>query len=209
MSEKESTKFQLVGYSGLTSVRHLIIPYFPKNIKRFIEPFAGLGRITELVKAEEYFLNDMSEYAFGVLKDKFSLQSTLDTSPSSYVIEQTDFRDFIKKYDTEDSFIFCDPPWRKNIYKNNEKPAFTEVNVITYYDALLNILPRCKGDWMITSDRDEHENGHRLQKSKYGNRTLEDEGKTSTYLDGHTRKLTEGTKLFGRPAAIRMCSNLF
>ena len=72
MSEKESTKFQLVGYSGLTSVRHLIIPYFPKNIKRFIEPFAGLGRITELVKADEYFLNDMSEYAFGVLKNKFS-----------------------------------------------------------------------------------------------------------------------------------------
>jgi len=181
-SEKINTKYQLVGYGGLTSTKHLIVPYFPSKIIRFIEPFAGLGRITEMVQAEEYFLNDMSDYAVQHLREKFP----------SYHTEQIDYVDFIKKHTTHDSFVFCDPPWRKNIYKNNEKPAFTEKNIIAYYEKLLDLLPQLDCKWIITSDRDEHENGHRLQKSGYKNITMSNDSTG---------------KFFGRSPAVRLCGN--
>ena len=185
MSIKESTYHQIQGYGGLQYTKHLIIPYFPESITNFIEPFGGLGRVTELVKAEEYFINDKSDFAYNYLKEKFP----------NYTVENTDYVDFIKKYATPDSFIFCDPPWRKNIYKNHDRPAFTEPNIISYYDKLLDLLPTLNCKWMITSDRDEHENGHRLQKSKYKNITLERETGTG--------------KFFGRNPAVRLCSNMW
>ena len=183
-SEKFTTKFQVSGYGGLTYTKHLIIPYFPKNIKRFIEPFGGLGRITELVNAEEIFINDKSDFSYNYLKTKFP----------NHTVENIDYIDFIKKYATPNSFIFCDPPWRKNIYKNHNKPAFTEKNIISYYDKLLELLPTLNCKWMITSDRDEHENGHRLQKSGYKNITMSNDNTG---------------KFFGRSPAVRLCSNFF
>ena len=59
----------------------MIIPFFPRKIKKFIEPFAGLGRITELVKADEYYLNDKSDYAYNYLKNKFP----------NYIVENIDY----------------------------------------------------------------------------------------------------------------------
>lgn len=182
-SEKWSTKYQIAGYGGLHYTKNLIIPYFPKDIKRFIEPFGGLGRITELTKAEEYFINDKSEYAYNILKQKFP----------DYTVENIDFEDFINKHVTKDSFVFCDPPWRKNIYKNHDKPAFTETNIISYYDKLLKLLPELDCKWMITSDRAETENGKRLQKSGYKNVTLE-------AADGSPR-------FYNRLPAVRLCFN--
>jgi hypothetical protein len=184
-SQKFGTKFQVAGYGGLENMKHMVVKHFPENIERFVEPFGGLGRITDLVKADEYFINDKSDYAYNFLKNKFP----------NYVVENLDYVDFIKKYATENSFIFCDPPWRKNIYKNHERPAFTEKNIITYYEKLLSLLPTLNCKWMIASDRDEHENGHRLQKSGYPNITME-------------RKTGTG-KFFGRNPAVRLCSNLF
>lgn len=184
-SQKFNTKYQLAGYGGLTHTKHMIIPFFPRKIKKFIEPFGGLGRITELVKADEYFINDKSDYAYNFLKNKFP----------NYTVENTDYIDFIKKHTTPDSFVFCDPPWRKNIYKNHEKPAFTEKNIISYYDKLLDLLPTLNCQWIITSDRDEHENGHRLQKSGYNNVTMQnDDPSVGTF--------------FGRKPAIRLCGNV-
>jgi len=213
-SQKPNTRLQLEGYGGLEKCKHLIIPHFPKNIKTFIEPFAGLGRITELTIADTYHLNDMSDYAIETLTKKFPtnpagmMDSWTGQMQRTYTIDQMDFRDFIIKYmHLEDAFIFCDPPWRKNIYKNNDgermkkafrsprKPAFTENNIAAYYDALLKILPNCKGKWMITSDRAETENGKRLQKSGYVNKTEE-------APDGCQR-------FFGRLPAVRLCANYF
>ena len=182
-SQKSTTWFQLQGYPGLTHTKHLVIKYFPKNIKRFVEPFGGLGRITDLVKADEYFINDKSDYAYNFLKDRFT----------SYTVEKMDYIDFIKKYATPNSFIFCDPPFRKNIYKNNENPVFTEKNVISYYEKLLDLLPKLNCKWIITSDRDEHENGHRLQKSGYRNIVLQSNSKV---------------RFFGRSPAVRLCTNI-
>jgi len=213
-SQKPNTRLQLEGYGGLEKCKHLIIPHFPKKIKTFIEPFAGLGRITELTIADTYHLNDMSNYAIETLTKKFPtnpagmMDSWTGSEQRKYTIDQMDFRDFIIKYmHLEDAFIFCDPPWRKNIYKNNDgermkkafrsprKPAFTEHNIAAYYEALLKLLPNCKCKWMITSDRAETENGKRLQKSGYVNRTEE-------APDGCQR-------FFGRLPAVRLCANYF
>ena len=57
-SQKWSTKFQVAGYGGLENMKHMVVKHFPENIERFVEPFGGLGRITDLVKADEYFIND-------------------------------------------------------------------------------------------------------------------------------------------------------
>ena len=113
----------------------------------------------------------------------------------NYVVENIDYVDFIKKHATPDSFVFCDPPWRKNIYKNHERPAFTEKNIISYYDKLLELLPTLNCQWIITSDRDEHENGHRLQKSGYNNVTMVNNDESI------------GT-FFGRKPAVRLCGNV-
>lgn len=40
--------------------------YFPKNIKRFIEPFCGGGSVFLNVSAEEYFENDIDRYMVGL-----------------------------------------------------------------------------------------------------------------------------------------------
>ena len=182
-SQKFTTKFQLKGYPGLSNTKHLVVKYFPKKIERFIEAFGGLGRITDLVKADEYFINDKSDYAYNFLKNRFP----------DYTVEKMDYIDFIKKYATPNSFIFCDPPFRKNIYKNHDKPVFTEKNVISYYEKLLELLPKLDCKWIITSDRDEHENGHRLQKSGYRNIVLQSDSKI---------------RFFGRKPAVRLCTNM-
>ena len=230
-SQKTNTRLQLEGYGGLEKCKHLIIPHFPKKIKTFIEPFAGLGRITELTIADTYHLNDMSDYAIETLTKKFPtnpagmMDSWTGQLHRTYTIDQMDFKDFIIKYmHLEDVFIFCDPPWRKNIYKNNDgvsgrykvegmrtkeqvagaqrskykgkaSPAFTKDSIGEYYKELLEILPKCKADWMITSDRAETENGKRLQKSGYVNRT-------EVAPDGCQR-------FFGRLPAVRLCANYF
>jgi len=229
-SQKTNTHLQLEGYGGLEKCKHLIIPHFPKKIDLFIEPFAGLGRITELVDAHTYRLNDMSNFAVETLRKKFpmsegeSMDFHVGLETRTYTVEQMDFADFIRKYDRAGAFIFCDPPWRKNIYKNNDgvsgrykvegmrtkeqvagaqrskykgkaSPAFTKDSIGEYYKELLEILPKCKADWMITSDRAETENGKRLQKSGYVNRT-------EVAPDGCQR-------FFGRLPAVRLCANYF
>lgn len=181
--ENLSSTEQIRGYGGLHYTKNLIVPFFPKNIKRFIEPFAGMGRITELVDANEYMINDKSEYAFNILREKFP----------DYIIENIDFKDFIRKYDDGESFIFCDPPWRKNIYNNHKSPVFTLKNVKMYYQSLLHILSDSKSHWIITSDRAEVETGKLLQKSIYPNITLE-------APDGSPR-------FYSRLPAVRLCSN--
>ena len=72
-SQKTNTHLQLEGYGGLEKCKHLIIPHFPKKIDLFIEPFAGLGRITELVDAHTYRLNEMSNFAFETLRKNFPM----------------------------------------------------------------------------------------------------------------------------------------
>jgi DNA adenine methylase len=41
-----------------------ILPHFPKNIDRFVEPFAGGGSVFLNVHANEFLLNDIDKYVF-------------------------------------------------------------------------------------------------------------------------------------------------
>lgn len=53
-----------------------------------------------------------------------------------------DFREILKKYDSNSSFFFLDPPYQKSdgLYKNS----------VIDYDEMLEILKNLKGKWMLT-----------------------------------------------------------
>lgn len=178
-SQKTSTFLQVKGYPGLENMAKFITPYIPKS-KVYVEPFAGLGRTVES-KHGRVILNDKSDYAVNYLKSHFPYAE----------VTQDDFEECILKWDSEHTFNLIDPPWRKNIYQNNALP-FNDRTPIQYYDKLLNeILPKLKGHWILCVDRDEHEIGKRVSKSKYENIVIQHPKKT----------------LFNRPIAVRMASN--
>ena len=109
------------------------------------------------------------------------------------MVTQEDFEKCMLKWDSEETFFLIDPVWRKNIYKNNTKP-FCDRTPIQYYDKLLNeIIPKLRGRWILCVDRDEHEIGKRVSRSKHKNIVLQ-----------HPTK-----KLFGRNIAVRLCSNMW
>ena len=180
-SDKPSTFYQVKGYAGLTAMAEYIKPYIPKS-SLYVEPFAGLGRTVE-EKHDKIILNDMSDYSVKYLKEHFPFA----------VVTQEDFEECMLKWDSEETFFLIDPVWRKNIYKNNPKP-FCDRTPIQYYDKLLNeIIPNLRGNWILCVDRDEHEIGKRVSRSKYKNVVLQ-----------HPVR-----KLFGRNIAVRLCSNMW
>lgn len=98
---------KLGGYPGLALTCKKIAEYIPQcNI--FVEPFAGLGRISPLVKANTKVLNDKNPNCYNYNKAKFS----------NYIVTSEDFLDCIKRYDGPENILFIDPPWRYAIYEN-------------------------------------------------------------------------------------------
>ncbi len=125
------------GYPGLTHTSKEICEYIP-NCKIFVEPFAGLGRISKIVKSDNYVLNDLSDYANQYLKKHFK----------NHVITKMDYLECIKNYDSKNTLFFIDPPWFDEIYDINPLTAFTEpCNDI--YRKLKELLPTLKGNWII------------------------------------------------------------
>lgn len=155
---KKLNPVPFVGYPGLVHTAKEICEYIPK-CKRFVEPFAGLGRISKNVISEEKILNDLSDYAFEHNKRKFK----------NVIITKDDFLECVKKYDSHDTIFFFDPPWSNEIYEINPLTVNT-MSVKEYYKKIEEILPSLKADWFIVSD----ENGpaknitgfHKLIKSK-------------------------------------------
>mgnify|MGYP003146709200 CR=1 FL=1 len=105
-------------YAGLTYTAKQISLFFPK-CKIYVECFAGLGRTAKY--AENYdimVLNDKSVYSNNYCKKKF---------PNA-IIENMDFIDTIKKYDSPDTFFLIDPVWRSDFYDGSitftTKPNF-------------------------------------------------------------------------------------
>lgn len=189
VSTKPNTFFQLKGYPGLKNMAEYIKPLIPAS-KIYVEPFAGLGRTVEIDKHETIILNDKSEEAYNYLEKKFG--KYVDSLKVS--IYQVDYKLVIAMYiHNPDAFLFIDPPWRKNIYKNNKGPVFTEKNIITYYENILKMLKNAKCKWILTVDRDEHELGKRVTNCGYTNKVIQ-----------HPK-----VKLFGKPIAVRMASNMW
>jgi hypothetical protein len=171
------------GYPGLEVMGPFITPFIPKS-KIYIEVFAGMGRTVEVEKHERIILNDMSDVSVKALKEKF---------PTAEVT-QRDYWDVIKDYyKNPDALLFFDPPWRKNIYKNNKGPVFTVDSPIEYYKNILQKMEFAECKWILCVDKDEHEIGKRVSKSKWVNKVI-----------SHPTKL-----LYGRPFAVRMASNMW
>lgn len=60
--------------------------FFPKNIHRFIEPFAGGGSVFLNVRAKEYFLNDIDKYIYRL--HQFLLESAKNPKDFIYQIDE-------------------------------------------------------------------------------------------------------------------------
>ena len=181
--KKDSTFYLIKGYPGLEHTAQFIKPLIPES-DIYVEVFAGMGRTVEMEKHKKVILNDLSPFAIQTVKDKF---------PAAEVTEK-DYSDVIKEhYQNPNVFLFIDPPWRKNIYKNNEKPVFTHDSPIKYYDKILFYLSDAKCKWILCIDKDEHEIGKRVSKSGWLNKVIE-----------HPTM-----KLYGRPIGVRLASNMW
>ena len=140
----------LGGYSGLEFTAEKIMPFIPK-CKKYVEPFAGLGRVAKHVLADKMVLNDISSYALNYLRKNFKVEVTSD-----------DFVNCIKKYDSTNTFFLIDPPWSKSTYDKNiednvdrKGQKYIMVSDRTpsqYYQELLELLPKIKGDWILCSN---------------------------------------------------------
>ena len=173
----------LGGYAGVKHTAKQIVDEVPdiSKYKLWVEPFSGLGRTAEYIDLPKV-LNDKSEFANNFCKENF---------PNAKV-ENMDFMDTINKYDSEDTFFLIDPPWRKDLYGENNM-AFCDRNVWDYYKQILNIIENIKGDWFILNSADEHESKDILRDSKWGLKIVVSEGKV----------------IFGKHARTMICSNLF
>ena len=144
-------------YPGLYWTSQYIGPYIPKS-KVYVECFAGLARTYKYNKASIVILNDKSEVSNNYCKKKFT----------KAIVENMDFIDTLKKYDSKDTFFLIDPPWRISYYNGNKeirttygKPmrhrnskavdgGFIDRTALEYMMKIKEILPKLKGDWILT-----------------------------------------------------------
>ena len=173
----------LGGYAGVKHTAKQIVEQVPDitKYKLRVEPFSGLGRTAQYVDLPK-ILNDKSEYANEYCKENFSNAS----------VSNMDFMDTINKYDAEDTFFLIDPPWRKDLYGENNM-AFCDRNVWDYYNQILNTVENLKGDWFILNSADEHESKDIIRNSKWGLKIV----------------ISEGKVIFGKHARTMNCSDLF
>lgn len=126
-----------VGYPGLThTAKQIAEKIGPCDI--FCEPFAGLGRVSKHVRARQFFLNDMSDYAFKYLSENFS----------GSIVTQMDFEKYIKLVDATNVTFLFDPPWARKDYADNPK-TFCDRGVGEYYKKLAEMVPHLKGRWFV------------------------------------------------------------
>ena len=97
-------------YPGLTYTARQISLFFPKT-KYYVEPFSGLARTAKYSRSQMMILNDKSEYSNNYCKKKF---------PNA-IVENMDFIETIKKYDSKDTFFLIDPVWRSDFYNGTIK----------------------------------------------------------------------------------------
>lgn len=152
------------GYPGLTHTSKEICEYIPKCVL-FVEPFAGLGRISKRVKSERYVLNDLSNFAIEYLKKHFK-----------HEITQLDYLECIKNCDSEDTFFFIDPPWYDEVYDINPLTSYT-IPCKEIYSTLKEILPKIKGNWIIAGAVNSY-----LLKWDYNHKEIKSK---KNYLFGH------------------------
>ena len=112
---------------------NLIEPYLPKNIKVYVEPFAGSFAMSKHLKSRPEILvyNDIKIY------------ENIDTLDADY-IEHLDYKECIEKWDSIDTVFYLDPPyykredWYDNLYKDEK-----------FHTDLKDVLLNIKGKWFM------------------------------------------------------------
>lgn len=127
------------GYPGLTHTAKQIAEFIG-DCDVFCEPFAGLGRVSQHVKANRYVVNDKSSFAFDYLCKQFD--------KPNYGITQMDFADCVLITDAPNVTFFFDPPWSRKDYAANPK-TFCDRGVGKYYQTLLDLVPTLQGRWFV------------------------------------------------------------
>lgn len=131
------------GYAGLVNTASKICEYIP-FIDTFVEPFAGLGRVSKYVKSKKIVLNDLSDYATNYCKKKF---------PQA-IVTQLDFRECVNQYDDKKTFMLFDPPWTFQEYdKGCLNRAICTMKPKEYYDILLNMVKTLECNWIICGNK--------------------------------------------------------
>ena len=179
---KQETEFKntgtghVRGYAGLVHTSLPISEYIPKS-KIYVEPFAGLGRVSKYVQADRMILNDMSDYAVEYLSKHFKAE-----------VEQKDFVECIMSHDSSDTFFLIDPPWSAAEYeKGCLGRAFCDRTPKEYYDKLFEILPTLKGNWILCGNK----NNGVMKNSGYETKLIQSRmkimgGRISTLLVSNT-----------------------
>ncbi len=166
------------GYPGLEHTALKISRFIPLCIK-YVEPFAGLGRVAKFIRANKIILNDMSDFSINYLKKHF---------PSAE-ITKSDYQVCIKKNDDIDTFFLIDPPHRTSAYALNEK-TFCDRTDTEYFKELRDMLPLLQGKFILCSDA-----------SRTGARTFKNTRFFKTVVE------SDGNVIFGKPSKILCISN--
>ena len=176
------------GYPGLKFTAEEIVPYIPIK-PLYVEPFAGLGRTSELIKKYDHMiLNDMSDYAIGQLEKKFKLWNNIHITKFIF-----DYCIFI--FDSPHTVFLIDPPWVTTVYTENSL-TFCDRPALQYYDELIkDILPKVLGDWVLCGPA-EGSPVKRMRESGYP--TLEVQSRKPSIFGQYARTLLISNKEFKR-----------
>lgn len=125
------------GYPGLTHTAEKIAKFIGST-DVFVEPFAGLGRVSKYIDANKIVLNDMSDFAYTYLKNNFTEAE----------VTKKDFIECVNLWNVPNATMFFDPPWSRVDYAENPK-TYCDRGVGEYYKELRNIVETLQGDFYI------------------------------------------------------------
>lgn len=106
-----------------------ILPYFPRNIKNFYDIFGGSAVVSMNVKAENYFVNDLSNHLYN-LYDMFKTNSAKEII--DYCYQKRDEYGFITTSDREE-LKRNKEPYNKCREDINSNPSTLGYFFLTYY----------------------------------------------------------------------------
>jgi len=123
----------ILGYKKKELFDTFISKFIPKNIETYCEPFGGDFCVHTYLKNKPVLsiYNDINTY---------------DTIIDADIILHTDYKEIFKKYDSENTVWYLDPPYYKKefLYDNCEK--YTE----DFHTELKNEIDKLKGKIILS-----------------------------------------------------------
>ena len=135
---KSNTGGDFNGYPGLFHLAAKVMDFVPRS-GLYVEPFAGLGRTVKYARSGH--MNDMSDYAVKQLRRRYP----------NHTITQEDFALCARRWDSVDTVMLFDPPYRTETYSANEY-AYIDRTAREYYTDLLELCQTLKSKWFVVTD---------------------------------------------------------